>query len=71
MQYLTGQGYFSFGVEILVPDTEYPNLHSESELRDCAVAGNQISFLDVNLDGGALRIFKISHHHICLARIFL
>lgn len=40
---------------------EYPNLHSESELRDCAVAGNQISFLDANLDGAALKDIRKYH----------
>lgn len=42
--------------------TEYPNLHSESELRDCAVAGNQVSFLDVSLDGVPLK--EIRNYHI-------
>jgi hypothetical protein len=41
--------------------SEYPNLSSEKELRDCAIAGNQVDRLEVFVDGRKLEDVRNYH----------
>lgn len=49
---------------------ENPSLKTESELRGCAIAGDQVSSIQVSIDGRSLQNLQHLQHYIVQTRLF-